>query len=87
MGLAESRWPTADSPEQPNSLELKEQLRFEVNGKSYLLSFNRVDGQWYLLTAGITGGIRAFSVINDDELGFVANVVVPVGDAGAANVN
>ena len=61
-------------------------MRFEVNGKSYMLSFNREDGRWYLLTPGIAGGVRAIPVIND-EVGFVANAVVPVGDAGAANVN
>jgi hypothetical protein len=52
-----------------------------------MLSFNRDDGRWYLLTSGITGGVKAIPVITDDELGFVANVVVPVGDAGAANIN
>jgi hypothetical protein len=65
---------------------LKEQLRFEVDDQSYRLSFNREDGRWYLLTAGITGGVRAIPVVND-EFGFVANTVVPIGDAGAANTN
>ena len=66
---------------------MKEQLRFEVNGQSYMLSFNSNDHRWYLLTSSITGGVRAIPVINDDELGFTANVVVPVGDAGAASIN
>jgi len=66
---------------------LKEQLRFEVNHQSYMLSLNNENGRWYLLTPSITGGVRAIPVINDDELGFVSNVVVPVGDAGAANIH
>ena len=52
-----------------------------------MLSFNRDDGRWYLLTPSITGGIRAIPVINDDGIGVAPNVVVPIGDAGAANVN
>ena len=52
-----------------------------------MLSFNSDDHRWYLLTSSITGGVRAIPVINDDELGFTANVVVPVGDAGAASIN
>jgi hypothetical protein len=51
-----------------------------------MLSFNRDDGRWYLLTPSF-GAVKAIPVINDDELGFIANVVVPVGDAGAANIN
>jgi len=52
-----------------------------------MLSFNRDDGHWYLLTATITGGVSAIPVINDDERGFAPSVVVPVGDAGAASLN
>jgi hypothetical protein len=51
-----------------------------------MLSFNRDDGRWYLLTPSF-GAVKAIPVINDDEIGFVANVVVPVGDAGAAIIN
>ncbi len=47
-----------------------------------MLSLNREDGRWYLLTPGITGGIRAIPVINDDGIRVAANVVVPIGDAG-----
>jgi hypothetical protein len=66
---------------------LKEQLRFEVNGQAYMLSLNRDDGHWYLLTPTITGGVSAIPVINDDEATFASNVVVPLGDAGAASLN
>jgi hypothetical protein len=52
-----------------------------------MLSFNRDDGRWYLITAGVGGRMKAIPVINDDEIGFVANVVIPVGDEGAAIVN
>jgi hypothetical protein len=51
-----------------------------------MLSFNREDGRWYLLTPSITGGVKAIPVISD-EFGFVAHNVVPMGDEGAANVN
>jgi hypothetical protein len=61
-------------------------LRFEVNNQSYMLSFNRDDGRWYLITSGIDGRMKAIPVIND-EFGFVANVVVPMGDTGQAGIN
>jgi len=50
-----------------------------------MLSFNNDDHRWYLLTPSF-GTVRAIPVISD-EFGFVANTVVPVGDAGSANVN
>ena len=50
-----------------------------------MLSFNRDDGRWYLLTPSF-GAVRAIPVISD-EFGFVANTVVPVGDAGPAIIN
>jgi hypothetical protein len=61
-------------------------LRFEVNNQSYMLSFNRDDGRWYLITSGIDGQMKAIPVIND-EFGFVANMVVPMGDTGQAGIN
>ena len=61
-------------------------MRFEVNGQSYMLTFNQNDGRWYLLTP-TRSGVKAIPVINDDELGFVPQIVVPVGDAGLAGVN
>ena len=61
-------------------------MRFEVNNQSYMLSFNRDDGRWYLITAGIDGRMKAIPVISD-EIGFVPNVVVPMGDTGQAGVN
>jgi len=60
-------------------------LRFEVNGQSYMLSFNSNDHRWYLLTPSFSA-VKAIPVI-DDEFGFVANTVVPVGDAGSAIIN
>ena len=62
-------------------------MRFEVNGQSYMLSFNRDDGRWYLLTPSLTGGVTAIPVVNDDAILAAANVVLPIGDAGAANIN
>ena len=61
-------------------------MRFEVNGQSYLLSFNPNEGRWYLLTPGIDGRVKAIDVI-DDAAGFVPNIVVSVGDEGPAVVN
>jgi len=52
-----------------------------------MLSFNGEDHRWYLLTSRFDGRMKAIPVINDDELGFVANTVVPVGDAGPAIIN
>ena len=52
-----------------------------------MLSFNRDDGRWYLLTPSITGGVTAIPVVNDDAILAAANVVLPIGDAGAANLN
>jgi len=69
-----------------DSPESKEQLRFEVNKQSYMLSFNREDGRWYLLTPSIAGGIKSIPVINDDA-GFVQNLVIPVTDGGQASIN
>ena len=51
-----------------------------------MLSFNSDDHRWYLLTPSF-GAVKAIPVINDDEIGFVANTVVPVGDAGSAIIN
>ncbi len=61
-------------------------MRFEVNNQSYMLSFNRQDGRWYLLAPLPGGRVRAIPVINDDE-GFMPAVVIPVGDTGQAGVN
>jgi hypothetical protein len=52
-----------------------------------MLSFNREDGRWYLITAGPSAWMRAIPVINDDEVGFMPNVVIPVGDGGQASIN
>ena len=52
-----------------------------------MLSFNREDGRWYLLTSGTGGRMKAIPVINDDEVGFVPNVVIPVGDGEQASIN
>ena len=61
-------------------------MRFEINNQSYMLSFNRDDGRWYLITSGIDGRMKAIPVIND-EFGFVPNFVVPMGDSGQAGIN
>ena len=62
-------------------------MRFEVNGQSYLLSFNPYEGRWYLLTPNLTGGVKAIPVLSDDEIGMTFNLVVPSGDEGQASTN
>jgi hypothetical protein len=52
-----------------------------------MLTFNREDGRWYLLTPRSNGTVKAIPVINDDELGFVARDVIPMGDGGQASIN
>jgi len=71
---------------QPRHKEVGKELRFEVNGQSYLLSFNPNEGRWYLLTPGIDGRVKAIPVIDDAE-GFMPNMIVPMGDEGPAVVN
>jgi hypothetical protein len=61
-------------------------LRFEVNGQSYVLSFNPNEGRWYLLTPGIDGRVKAIPVL-EDAAGFIPNIIVPMGDEGPAVVN
>jgi len=61
-------------------------LKFKVNNHSYMLTLNREDGHWYLVTSGANGRMKAIPVI-DDELGFVPTMVVPVGDGGQASIN
>ena len=61
-------------------------MRFDVNGQSYVLSFNSREGRWYLLTPISDGSVKAISVL-DDAAGFVPNIVVPVENEGPAVVN
>jgi len=61
-------------------------MRFEVNGQSYMLSFNNDDGRWYVITSGVDGRMKAIPVISD-EFGFVARDVIPMGDGGQASIN
>jgi hypothetical protein len=51
-----------------------------------MLSYNREDERWYLVTSGADGRMKAIPVISDD-FGFVPNIVVPMGDTGQAGVN
>jgi len=62
-------------------------LRFEVNNRSYALHFNRDDDRWYLITTEANGRMRAIPVINDEEVGFIPNMVIPIGDGGLASTN
>ncbi len=61
-------------------------MGFDVNGQSYVLSFNSGEGRWYLLTPNSDGSVKAISVL-DDAAGFIPNIVVPMGDEGQAVVN
>ncbi|HKD85310.1 MAG TPA: hypothetical protein VKB58_11225 [Terriglobales bacterium] len=52
-----------------------------------MLNFNREDGRWYLITSGVGGRMKVIPVINDDEVGFMPSVVIPIGDGGQASIN
>ena len=44
-------------------------------------------GRWYMVTSGIDGRMKAIPVISDEEIGFMPNIVVPIGGEGQASVN
>jgi hypothetical protein len=52
-----------------------------------MLHFDQEHRRWYLVTSGVTGRMKAIPVINDDEIGFMPTMVVPVGDGGQATIN
>ena len=52
-----------------------------------MLHFDRDHGRWYLVTSGLGGRMKAIPVINDDELGYMPTMVVPVGGEGQASLN
>ena len=62
-------------------------MRFEVNHQSYMLHFDRDHSRWYMVTAGIDGRMKAIAVISDEEIGFIPDMVIPMGDEGHAIVN
>jgi hypothetical protein len=62
-------------------------LRFEVNNQPYALHCSRDDNRWYLITTEATGRMRAIPVINDEEVGFIPTMVIPIGDGGQASTN
>jgi len=64
----------------------EQQVRFDVNGQSYVLNFNPKEGRWYLLTPLSDGSVKAIPVL-DDAAGFTPTIVVPVGEEGPAVVN
>jgi hypothetical protein len=61
-------------------LEVRSEVQFTLNGKSYMLNFNPEDERWYLVTAGLGGMAKAIPVFEDEE-GFVPNVVAPAESA------
>ncbi|MDR3748003.1 MAG: hypothetical protein P4M04_07610 [Acidobacteriota bacterium] len=52
-----------------------------------MLSFNNDDGRWYLLTPRFDGRMKAIPVVNEDEIGFITNTVIPFGDEGQPIIN
>jgi hypothetical protein len=52
-----------------------------------MLHFDRENGRWYLVTTASGGRMKAIPVVNDDEIGFVQNMVIPLGDGGQAAIN
>jgi hypothetical protein len=61
-------------------------LRFEVNGQTYALHFDREKERWYLVTSAANGRMKAIAVVNDDEIGVMPTMVVPI-DGGQAATN
>ena len=51
-----------------------------------MLHFDQEQGRWYLVTGGEKGRMKAIAVINDDEIGFIPTMVVPI-EGGQASVN
>jgi hypothetical protein len=51
------------------------------------LHFDRQHERWYLVTSGTGGRMKAIPVIDDDEVGFIPNMVIPIGDGGQASTN
>jgi hypothetical protein len=52
-----------------------------------MLHLDRDHGRWYLVTSGIDGRMKAIPVISDDDIGFMPNMVIPMGDGGQASIN
>ncbi len=52
-----------------------------------MLHFDNEQRRWYLITTGVGGRMKAIPVMNDDELGFMPTMVVPVGDGDQASIN
>ncbi|HSY12196.1 MAG TPA: hypothetical protein VK976_08415 [Verrucomicrobiae bacterium] len=62
-------------------------MRFDVHNQSYMLHFDSDKGRWYLVTSGIGGRMKAIPVITDDDIGFIPNMVIPIGDDSQASIN
>ena len=58
-----------------------------MNNQSYMLHLDRDHERWYLVTSGIDGRMKAIPVISDDYIGFMPNMVIPMGDGGQASIN
>ena len=52
-----------------------------------MLHFDSDRGRWYMVTSGIDGRMKAIPVISDDDIGFMPNIVIPIGGEGQASVN
>jgi hypothetical protein len=62
-------------------------LKFVLNNQAYVLHYDDEKRRWYLVTSAVGGRMKAIPVINDDELGFMPTMVVPIGDEGQASIN
>jgi hypothetical protein len=52
-----------------------------------MLHFDSDKGRWYLVTSGIGGRMKAIPVITDDDIGFIPNMVIPIGNDSQASIN
>jgi hypothetical protein len=52
-----------------------------------MLHFDSDRSRWYLVTSGIGGRMKAIPVITDGDIGFMPEMVIPMGDEGHASIN
>jgi hypothetical protein len=52
-----------------------------------MLHFDSDKSRWYMVTSGVGGRMKAIPVLNDDEIGYMPTMVIPIGDEGQPSIN